>query len=459
MEKNLPIYIVPSVPRTAKHEGQDNEGDKENGRHLSQKRASAPPRTPSPAAKKQKSHSFSSSMHSGRRPPESDETIVKNLDELDRLMEDSRLEAKAEEMISEYEEGTDKGFEAVPKKYRKGPNFNAFACMQAVAGDENNPNRHTMMLLSMLQNHYENLGDQFRAISYRKAIISLRHQKKLIRTAKEAVKINGIGDSIAHKIEEAVNTGTIRKLENAKKEQRPRVIGTLLNIYGVGPRIADKWYKQGVRSLEDVAKRGDLTGNQRVGLEHYEDFLERMPRDLATKYYERAIESLKKIDPKAETYCMGSHRRGQMDCGDIDIILTKKGAHFSELQEIMEEWLTALYKENFAKHTFGGGTKADTRWLGAVAFDDDKWRRLDILVVPEGSLGAALIYYTGNATFNRSIRLLASRKGYHLNGDGLFKAKKGDEKKATELVEARDEKKIFDILGVPYRLPTDRNIG
>lgn len=47
-----------------------------------------------------------------------------------------------------------------------------------------------------------------------------------------------------------------------------------------------------------------------------------------------------------------------------------------------------------------------------------KWRRLDILVVAEVEMGAALIYFTGNDIFNRSLRLLASRLGYRLNQYG-----------------------------------------
>jgi DNA polymerase IV len=475
VDTKLPEYIVPSVPREEGVDKSHDSGDTEDrlqrgtiegdgsrsrtNKSPQTKRAGLDSSSPSPVSKRHRSQSLSKDRNTQWRTPRSDESVQRNMDELDKLMEDSRFEYQAEKMISDYEDGSDSGHEAVPKKYRRGPRFDTFACMQAVGQDEDNPNRHTMRLLSMLQSYYENTGDQFRAISYRKAIITLRRQKKLIRNAKDALKIPGIGGSIAQKIEEAVNTGTIRKLENVKKEPRSQVFSQLLNIYGVGNVIAEKWYNQGVRSLEDVAKRDDLTVNQRKGLEHYEEFLERIPRDLVTEYYNRAIEPLKTIDPNAETYCMGSHRRGQMDCGDIDIILTKKGAEFSELQEIQVKWLAALFEEKFAKHTFGGGGPYDKRWLGAVALEDNKWRRLDILLVQDVSLGAALIYYTGNDIFNRSIRLLASKKGYHLNGEGLWLPKKDGEKKATTLIEARDEKKIFELLGVPYRLPTERNIG
>jgi DNA polymerase IV len=66
----------------------------------------------------------------------------------------------------------------------------------------------------------------------------------------------------------------------------------------------------------------------------------------------------------------------------------------------------------------------------------------------------------GNDIFNRSLRLLASTKGFRLNQRGLYKdvmRGKGREK-ITEgtLVESMDERKIFAALGVPWRPPEHR---
>lgn len=103
-------------------------------------------------------------------------------------------------------------------------------------------------------------------------------------------------------------------------------------------------------------------------------------------------------------------------------------------------------------------------------------------MVPWDERGAALLYFTGNDIFNRSMRLLASKKGYGLNQRGLFKdVMRGPRReKLTEgtKVEGRDEKvslhpvpvpkrrgvlmivsgsqRIFEILGVPYRTPEER---
>ena len=88
------------------------------------------------------------------------------------------------------------------------------------------------------------------------------------------------------------------------------------------------------------------------------------------------------------------------------------------------------------------------------------WRRIDLLLVPSDEMGAALIYFTGDDIFNRSLRLLASTQGMRLNQRGLYKdviRGKGREKLSEgTLVEGKDEKKIFEILGVPWRPPEHR---
>ena len=38
---------------------------------------------------------------------------------------------------------------------------------------------------------------------------------------------------------------------------------------------------QGLRSLDDLREKGNLTSQQKIGLNHYHDFLDRMPREEA----------------------------------------------------------------------------------------------------------------------------------------------------------------------------------
>ncbi|KAJ6145089.1 DNA polymerase POL4 [Penicillium chermesinum] len=97
-----------------------------------------------------------------------------------------------------------------------------------------------------------------------------------------------------------------------------------------------------------------------------------------------------------------------------------------------------------------------SKWHGASSLPGSKvWRRIDLLFVPGEEIGAALLYFTGNDIFNRSMRLLARKKGLCLNQRGLF-ANVLMKTNPGRLLEGRDEKRIFALLGVPWRPPEHR---
>ena len=160
----------------------------------------------------------------------------------------------------------------------------------------------------------------------------------------------------------------------------------------------------------------------------------------------------------------GSYRRGNIDSGDIDILITKEGADLQHIRTLMEGTVIPELRQNgFLKAELATGRSRDdgSKWHGASALPNSStWRRLDLLYVPSYEMGAALIYFTGNDIFNRSVRLLASWKGMRLNQHGLYKdVMRGRRRiKITEgsLLEGKDEKRIFEILGVPYRPPEHR---
>jgi DNA polymerase/3'-5' exonuclease PolX len=82
---------------------------------------------------------------------------------------------------------------------------------------------------------------------------------------------------------------------------------------------------------------------------------------------------------------------------------------------------------------------------------------------PQTEYSAALIYFTGNTGndfFNRSLRLLASKKKMRLNQCGLYKnvvrGYKRQKMSEGELVEGKSERRIFELLGVQWREPHER---
>jgi len=169
------------------------------------------------------------------------------------------------------------------------------------------------------------------------------------------------------------------------------------------------------------------------------------------------------IDEELKLEIMGSFRRGAQDCGDVDIMITKEGVGAREILVVLTELVERLFGIDFLQCGLATprGRDDGSKWHGASKISQDApWRRIDFLIVPWEERGAALLYFTGNDIFNRSMRLLASKKGYRLNQRGLFRdvLRGPGRAKVTDgtLVEGASEERIFELLGVPYRPPEHR---
>jgi DNA polymerase IV len=328
-----------------------------------------------------------------------------------------------------------------------------------------NPNARTIQVLEEMSRHYDQMQDQWRTLAYRKGVTTLKKQTTKISTAKQAAALPFIGQRLADKIEEIVLTNRLRKLDNTKDDPLDSVLRLFLGVYGAGLVQANKWIQAGHRTLDDLLAKAKLTESHKIGIEHYSDFNSRIPRPEVAAHGAVVINALKKIDPKFQTAIMGSYRRGAKDSGDIDMIITCPGATLSTLRTVVFESLVShLYSTNFLKASLATSRSKDptgTKWHGASCLPSSSvWRRLDFLLVPEEEMGAALIYFTGNDIFNRSMRLLARKKNMRLNQKGLYKDVKrgmrGEKFNEDVLVEGRSERRIFEVLGVPWREPEER---
>lgn len=340
-----------------------------------------------------------------------------------------------------------------------------FTCMQK--HDKNtssdNPNSRTIEILQQMLEYYTRTSDQWRTLAYRRAISALRRQPTKITTKTQALAIRGIGSRLADKIEEIVFTNRLRRLENASYTPEDHILQKFLGVYGAGVSQVSRWVAQGYRSLEDLKTKATLTRAQRIGVEHYDDFAQRIPRPEVEAHGGIVRRAVQKVDAEMQVVIGGSYRRGASDSGDVDLIITKPCATTEQIQAMMVDIVVPqLFKENFLQASLASSSRVDgSKWHGASLLPGSTvWRRIDLLFVSGSELGAALIYFTGNDIFNRSMRLLASKKGMRLNQRGLYAdvLRGGQRAKLNpgRLLEGRDERRIFELLGVPWRRPEHR---
>lgn len=354
------------------------------------------------------------------------------------------------------------------KKKRKGPkgafNQENFSCMTGGTGETGtNPNARTIEVLQEMSDYYDGIKDQWRSRAYRQAIGTLKRQTHKIMSAEEAFELPNIGERIAAKIEEIVVTDGLRRLDYAKGEPTYLILQTFLKIYGVGLKQGWEWVLQGHKTLEDLKARVHLTENQKIGIKYYDDFNTRIPRDQVTALGEVVKRAVATIDPDVSATIGGSYRRGAANSGDIDFLISKPGTTSTTyLISFVNDLVNMLTDSGFLVAALAvPRSETASKWHGACVLPGvPTWRRIDFLLVPESEMGAALIYFTGDDIFNRSMRLLAGRYNYRLNQRGLYKnvmRGPGREKlNEGELIEGADEKKIFAALGVPWRPPEQR---
>ncbi|CAN6604557.1 hypothetical protein TRVA0_002S04324 [Trichomonascus vanleenenianus] len=335
------------------------------------------------------------------------------------------------------------------------------------------PNKKILAIFTAMEHQYSICGDIHRSNAYKRAIAAIKLYNKPI-TTREAAEKAKITKGLAERVVEIAETGHLRRWDLMRTAGGIDIMEMFMGIHGVGPATARKWVKErNFKTLNDVLAADKetkfLSSSQKIGILRYEDFNKRIPRDIVTKHGLVVKNALAEIDPEAQMVIMGSYRRKTNSCGDIDIAIIKEGENDSDvLCAIRNRLIEKLQLQGFikARLTEASFLSMDQKWYGAseIKEESDLWRRIDFFLIPWNERGAAYLHYTGSGMLNRIMRLYARKvKGMRLSEKGLFRRPSEEEPTwiptMADLIESEDEKKIFQILELPYRPPEDRNFG
>jgi len=296
-------------------------------------------------------------------------------------------------------------------------------------------------------------GEPFRARAYQKAQETIMSFKGDILSPADLKGKPGIGTTIMEKLNEIVETGTLKVLE--KEKENP--VNLLAEIYGIGPKKAKELVEAGITTIQDLRLEQDeyLNETQKIGLQFYEDILKRIPRQEVEEYekvFEQAFNPIKRKtnDKEARFEIVGSYRRGQESSGDIDVILTCKN------KKTFVQFIDTLIEYKIITHVLSRGP---TKCLVIAKLPHAKvYRRVDFLYSSVEEYPFAVLYFTGSKVFNTVMRHQALNLGLTMNEHGLYKI---EGKKKGEKVEHTfcSEKDIFDYLHMEYKTPQERIDG
>jgi NAD-dependent DNA ligase/DNA polymerase/3'-5' exonuclease PolX len=291
-------------------------------------------------------------------------------------------------------------------------------------------------------------GEPFRARAYQKA------QETIMAFPNDIVspdQLNGkpaIGPTIMAKLNEYVNTGTLTILEREKLNP----VNILADVYGIGPKKAKDLVDNGINTIVQLRNNQDLLNKvQKIGLKYYEDVLKRIPRS-EIKQYEQIFEnSFKKIaTPNSRFEIVGSYRRGAESSGDIDLIIT------SDSPKVFVTFIDELMKEKIILEILSRGP---TKCLVMAKIPSSNTvRRVDFLYTSLEEFPFAILYFTGSKIFNTVMRHIALENKYTMNEHGLYHFEnKNKGNKITHVF--KNERDIFDFLGLVYKEPYERTDG
>jgi len=301
--------------------------------------------------------------------------------------------------------------------------------------------------------------DQFRAMAYRRAAAAVRKYRHAINSVSDAEELRSqIGHRSFEKIVEFLETGSMHKAEYLRADPTVIARNELMGIWGVGPSKAEELIESGItsvdqlKSMSDVELHKTLNHNQRLGLMYYDDLLPKMPRTEVEEIVEIIQGSIYQLfdgsSDRLKCIVCGSYRRGSAYCSDADLLLYWDNAEKKTAQETLHLLVHDLTDKGYMLAHFNKENHGSI-FLGIFrAHPERPARRVDLKVWSKKSLPFALMHFTGNADFNRRIRLFAKRHGFKLTDTQLIK---GDVS-----IECESEKDVFEALGLRDIPPEDR---
>lgn len=305
-------------------------------------------------------------------------------------------------------------------------------------------NKEVSDILNEIADYLEIQDVEFKPRAYRRAarsIDALSEDVEDIHERGELEDIDGVGDSIAAKIAEYLETGELEYYQELK-EDLPIDIEALTNVEGVGPKTAKKLYESlgvtGLEDLEEAAEEGEIAEVEGFGEKTQQNILDHL--ELAQRGEERRLlgdafriaDELESEfggrDEFSDVTVVGSFRRRRPTVGDLDVLATSDSA-----EEAMEVFCGLDGVTEVLTH---GESKS------SVVLDG---LQVDLRLVDESEYGAALIYFTGSKDHNITLRNRAIDRDMKLNEYGLFS---GDEVVASE-----SEEDVYGALDLSYIPP------
>ncbi len=314
-------------------------------------------------------------------------------------------------------------------------------------------NDEVARLFEEFADRLEATGVDYKPRAYRRAAENVRaHDEPVAELAAEgpaAVQaIDGVGDALAEKVVEYVETGEIAALAELRTEF-PVDVDALTTVEGLGPKRVGALYDAlGVETLDDLAAAAEAGRIREVegfgpktetkiaeSVAFARRAAERTPLGRARPVARAAAARVAEGEGVERCAVVGSVRRWRATVGDADVLAA--AADPEPAVEALVGWERA-------------GERLDSP-TGAASVRVDGVR-VDLRVARPAEFGAARQYFTGSEAHNAGLRERAAERDLKLNECGVFDISgvpfADADQRAGERVAGEREAGTYDALGL-----------
>lgn len=289
-------------------------------------------------------------------------------------------------------------------------------------------------------------ANPFRIRAYRNAARVVgelgREVRLMVERGEDLKDLPGIGDDLAGKMHEIVDSGRCRALERLRAEVPP-AIAELMHVHGLGPkRVRTLWHELDVQTpaqLARAARDGRIRALPGFGAKTEANILQAVEAHLskahrlklagAAPYADSLVAWLRGARGVLRIDVAGSFRRMRETVGDLDILVTAASE-----SDVMDRFIA--YDE-VHEVLSRGVTRASVVLASGL--------QVDLRVVEEAAYGAALCYFTGSRPHNIALRRIAQEQGLKLNEYGVFRGR--------DPIAGASEESVYRALGLPWIAP------
>ncbi|NWX40911.1 TDT nucleotidylexotransferase, partial [Steatornis caripensis] len=344
----------------------------------------------------------------------------------------------------------------------------------------NNYNKKFTDAFEIMAENYEFKENEILCVEFLRAASVLKFLPFPVIRMKDIQGLPCMGDRVRDVIEEILEEGESSRAKEVLNDERYKSFKQFTSVFGVGVKTSEKWYRMGLRTLEEVRadKTLKLSKMQKAGFLYYEDLVSCVSKAEADAVSLIVKNTVCMFLPDALVTITGGFRRGKEIGHDIDFLITNPGPR--EDDELLHKGLLLycdVIESTFVKEQLPS-RKVDAMdhfqkcfailklyqpKVDNSSYDTSKkfdmaevkdWKaiRVDLVITPFEQYAYALLGWTGSRQFGRDLRRYATHeRKMMLDNHALYDRRK------RIFLKAGSEEEIFAHLGLDYVEPWERN--